>query len=145
MIKRQAALSVGASLPGYLTMSSQRRTFVLQAVSVAVVVGVIFFAFLRPSELGELSGIEAPGGDGPTFVLPGDAEKRKNSQEGPKSDARKADRRDSAGSGFVASLSGPDDGSELVPTGNDPTGDQYTSTAAALLDRIRAAGDEVGR
>ena len=77
-----------------VTSDEQPKTDVcLTGCGVAVVVGVIFFAFLRPTELGELSEIEAPGGDGPTFVLPGDAEKRKSPGTGQRRRTQ-ADRRD---------------------------------------------------
>jgi hypothetical protein len=116
-------------------MSSQNRTFVLQAVGVAVVVGVIFFAFLRPSDVGELSGIDAPGDDGSTFGIPGDG------REGGK-DARSQAGSDERGSNptrsVLASAPASNGGLGPPPAADDPAGDQYTSTAIALMNRVRA-------
>ena len=59
-------------------MSGRYRTVALQAVGVAVLAAFIFVAFLRPSEPGDLSGIDAPGsGDSPTVATPPDDDKDK--------------------------------------------------------------------
>jgi hypothetical protein len=127
-------------------MSSRRRTFVLQAVGVAVVIGVIFFAFLRPTDVDDLSGIDVPGDNGSTFGIPGEGDETK---KGPRSDRSKGNRASDrpdpgeaesfgeAGSpGGAASRLG---GDPLVPpVGDDPVGDQYTSTTTALMNRVRA-------
>jgi hypothetical protein len=119
-------------------MSSPNRTFVLQAVGVAVVIGVIFFAFLRPTDVGELSGIDAPGDDGPTFGIPGDGRERgKDARGEPRSDDRASNRTRSALTSASASGGGP----AVPPAGDDPAGDQYTSTATALMSRVRAPVD----
>ncbi len=44
-------------------MSGRYRTVALQAVAVAIIAAFVFIAFLRPSEPGELAGIDAPGGE----------------------------------------------------------------------------------
>jgi hypothetical protein len=118
-------------------MSSQNRTFVLQAVGVAVVIGVVFFAFLRPTDVGELSGIDAPGDDGPTFGIPGDGSERgKNRRGEPRGENRASNRPDSALTSASVSRGGP-----AATSSDDPAGDQYTSTATALMNRVRAPVD----
>jgi hypothetical protein len=118
-------------------MSSQNRTFVLQAVGVAVVIGVIFFAFLRPDDVSELSGIDAPGDDGPTFGLPGDrSERGKHGRDEPRSDNQVSNQPQSA----LASASVSNGRSPATPA-DDPAGDQYTSTVTALMNRVRAPVD----
>jgi len=125
-------------------MSSQRRTFVLQAVGVAVVIGVIFFAFLRPTEVDDLSGIEAPGNDGSTFGVPGESDETKNGSRNDRGDGdRISDRPDPAraASGSMGDPLVPPVSDPLVPpVDNDPVGDQYTSATTALMNRIRAQG-----
>jgi len=153
MIKGHAGLSVGTSFPRGPAMSSQRRTFVLQAVGVAVVVGVIFFTLLLPSEPDELSGIDAPGSETPGFTLPGDTDgKKKGSGREAKDNASAENPRNPAGPDVVASASGLDgadsdvDGGPWVPPGSrDPGDDQYSSTATILMDRVKAADSGLGR
>jgi hypothetical protein len=118
-------------------MSSQRRTFVLQAVGVAVVIGVIFFAFLRPTEVDDLSGLKAPGNDGSTFGVPGEGDKtKKGSRKDRGNGDRVSDRQD------PAKAASGSKGDPLVPPVIDgPVGDQYTSTTTALMNRVRAQGD----
>jgi hypothetical protein len=125
-------------------MSGQNRTFVLQVVGVATLVAVIFFAFLRPSDPGDLAGIDAPGGETPQFGLPGLDRNDGDRRNGPADALRGADRGGSDGTRLVgtravASGTGPTGGPGPSPTGDGPPGDQYTSTAVALMERVRDA------
>jgi len=133
-------------------MTSQNRTFVLQAVGVAVVIGVIFFAFLRPTDVSELSGIDAPGDDDATFGLPGAGrEGGKDGREGGKDgrergkdsrgEPRGDDRRSNRARSVLTSAPAADGGPALPSGGNDPADDQYTSTATALMKRVMAPVD----
>ena len=131
-------------------MSGLNRTFVLQAVGVAVIVGVLFFAVLRPTELGELAGIDAPGrGDGPTFVIPGNDRKPGNGSDNASNASRNrnaAERQSaSTASSAGASVLSPAGGSVLSPAGDGPADDQYTDAATALMDQIRASAGETAR
>jgi hypothetical protein len=137
-------------------MNKPNRTFVLQAVGVAVVVSVIFFAFLRPTDVGELSGIEAPGDDGPTAGIPGEGPARGNDARGTRrSDPRDSNRRRTASTSASAASGGSavppasggsavppaSSGSAVPPASDDPADDQYASTVAALMNRVTAPGD----
>lgn len=120
-------------------MSGQNRTFVLQVAGVATLVAVIFFAFLRPSDPGELSGIDAPGGNPPAFELPG-----VNGGNGPgraraDGESRRAIREGAGGRHAFASSAGWSAGLGVPPFGDSPSGEQYTSTAVALMERVKAA------
>jgi hypothetical protein len=138
MMTGQSEHSVRTSLPGIRAMNGPNRTFVLQAVGVAVIVGVIFFAFLRPSDVGDLSGIDASGDDGATAGVPGEGLHRGNhGRNRPRNDDRASNRpRRGVTSGSVGS-----GGLALPPAGDDPAGDQYTSTVAALMTRVMAPAD----
>ena len=125
-------------------MSGRYRTVALQAVGVAVVAGVIFIAFLRPSEPGELSGIDAPGGgDEPTAVNPPDDDKAKKNGKrqgedqnrpggGDPPNARRAN-----GNGPSGAADSPLDDT-LAPSDGDsgPDDDQYTDLVSALMEEV---------
>jgi hypothetical protein len=73
-------------------MSGRFRTVVIQALGVAIIAAVVFVLFLRPTEPGELSGIDVPNGgdDGPRVVKPGPPGKHGNRRdEGDKSNGTK--------------------------------------------------------
>ena len=128
-------------------MSGRYRTFVLQAVGVAVVIGIVFFAFLRPSDVGELDGIDAPGGAGPPVATPGD---ERMGSEDPrrraKAERRAGDRADLADAGVFISIDSATDGGQAAPRGGlGPTDDQYTDAATALMERVREPSREIGR
>jgi hypothetical protein len=124
-------------------MSGQNRTFVLQVVGVATLVAVIFFAFLRPSDPGDLAGIDAPGGETPQFGVPGldrDGDRRNGPAVALRGEDRgRSDGTRSIGTRAVAIGAGPNGGPGPPPTGDGPPGDQYTSTAVALMERVRDA------
>jgi hypothetical protein len=122
---------------------SPNRTFVLQVVAVAVLIGIVYLAFLRPTDDGELAGIEAPGGDGPALVAPG-PEHKKAKDPSDARDSRGANARDSSRAGAARSGLGPASGSELPPVGG-PADDQYTDTATALMEQIKAPSSGVAR
>ncbi len=125
-------------------MSGRYRTIALQAVGVAVLAAFVFVAFLRPSDPGELAGIDAPGGgDEQTVVPPPDDGKEKgkkggSDQNGPGGN----DRSDGPGAigidrGGGSGLVGPaDDGT--VPSGDDvgPGDDQYDDLVSTLMKQV---------
>ena len=118
-----------------------------------MVIGVIFFTLLLPSEPGELSGIDAPGSETPGFTIPGDTNGKKNgSSREAKDKASVANRTKPAGPDVVASVSGldgsdttVDDVPSVPPESRDPGDDQYSSTARILMDRVRTADGGLSR
>ena len=109
-------------------MSGRYRTIALQAVGVAVLAAFVFIAFLRPSDPGDLAGIDAPGGGDEQTVVPSPAdgkEKGKNDgsdQNGPGGN----DRSDGPGAIGIAGGGGRGSGSGLVDPADDgtvPSGD----------------------
>ena len=116
-------------------MTNTNRTFVLQALGVAVVIGVIFVAFLRPTDVGDLSRIDAPGDGGTTAGIPGEGRERGN---GARSEPRRDDRASNRPHPSLTSASAANGDPAVPPAGDDPAGDQYTSTATALTNRVRA-------
>ncbi|MDX6585707.1 MAG: hypothetical protein QOI31_180 [Solirubrobacterales bacterium] len=123
-------------------MSGRYRTVALQAVGVAVLAAFVFIAFLRPSEPGDLAGIDAPGGgDSPAAVTPPDDDKEKGGKKGgkdkngPNGNERSNgnDRRDGNGP-----PNGPDDDeTDTPPDGDDgPDDDQYTDLVSVLMKQV---------
>lgn len=51
-------------MSGLPNRASRTRVVAFQAVGVALIGAIVFIAFLRPSEPGDLTGIDASGGDG---------------------------------------------------------------------------------
>ena len=123
---------------------SQNRTFVLQAVAVTVLVGVVFFAFLRPSGQDDLAGIDAPGGEGPSLVIPGNDGKKNKANRAFKGKAR-GERLAGARNSALTAAGGLSGVQGVLPTGSAPSDDQYSSTATALLDQIRAPSTGLAR
>ena len=120
----------------------QSRTFLLQAVAVAVAIGIVYFAFLRPSDPDELAGIQAPGGDAPTFALPderGPDGKRTHAKDRPEKGERPARARSTV---LARSVLGAGRGTAAPAAGGGPADDQYTATATALMDRVRDTAGE---
>ena len=108
------------------------RTFAFQLVGVAVVVGIIFFAFLRPTNPGELFGIDAPDGEQPSFAGPtgGRSEHQKGVEEKFTRAAGDDGRHQSRARGYDGVP-----GSQPDP-GAQPSDDQYTDLATALMARV---------
>ena len=119
-------------------MSGQNRTFVLQVVGVALLVGIIFFAFLRPSDPGELAGIDAPEGDAPAFGLPG-PDRDGEGRDGSQGDSRSAGRGRGDGERTLTSSAASSGGLATPALGDAPADDQYTSAATSLMERVEAA------
>jgi len=120
-------------------MSRRYRAVALQAVAVLILAAVIFAAFLRPTEPGPLSGIDAPGGrDGPTVAKPGRSDDEmkatKNADPGLNRDTPRAEDEEPFGGTFPA---GPGDDGFTSPGGDGgPTDDQYIDAATLLLKRV---------
>ncbi|MDQ2675622.1 MAG: hypothetical protein M3Y34_02345, partial [Actinomycetota bacterium] len=124
--------------------SGPRRTFVLQAVAVALAVAIVYFAFLRPSDPDELAGIQAPGGDAPGLRAPDgekDGKKRDRAQGRSEAGERSQQVR-TGGRTDIASARGG--GRGLLINAGGPAGDQYTATATALMQRVRGTSGETG-
>lgn len=114
-------------------MRGVTRTFLVQAVGVVVVIGVVYFFFLRLPDTGDLTHIEAPGPeDGPAFVIPGaegDGEtrvKRKGGDSSPLSSRPVLTPRDVVYTRV------------RLPVDHGPASDQYASTVDTLTKRVRA-------
>src|SRR5690349_12616488 len=122
-------------------MSGRYRTVALQAIGVAVLAAVVFVAFLRPSEPGDLSGIDAPGGDSEPEVTinpPDDGKKKggdkRNGDKGQNRQNRGNDRQNGGGGnangrrgGGGPNENGNGDAGDTPPGGGDsPPDDQYT-------------------
>ncbi len=119
-----------------------------------MVIGVIFFTLLLPSEPDELSGIDAPGSETPGFTIPGDTDGEKNGTRGKaKDNASAANPKKQADPDVVASVSGLGDGADsgvdgepwVPPESRDPGDDQYSSTATTLMDRVRVPDSGLSR
>lgn len=134
-------------------MSGRYRTVALQAIGVAILAAFVFVAFLRPSEPGELSGIDVPNGgdDGPSVVNPDDGNdkkkkggnrdkgdgKAKKSQNRPKVDDRtngpRGNDSQQPGGGGVPQAGGV----QIPPSGEGgPGDDQYTDLVSALMKQV---------
>jgi hypothetical protein len=111
----------------------------LQALGVAALAAVVYFAFLHPSDPNPLSGIQVEG-DIPAAVTPPD--NAPAGQRGHKAPAqRAAPGRTLAGIRLVPESPG---GTTAVPTappvdGDAPTGSQYGSSVARVLGRVARA------
>ena len=123
-------------------MSSQTRTFALQAAAVAVVVGIIFFAFLRPSDVGELSGIQAPNGEEP-FATPNNGHQGKQGSKRGRADSGR--QRAQGATMLVRTGFGPGGGSTGPFVGEAPADAQYAGTAAALAAQVEGPPVTVAR
>lgn len=119
-----------------------------------MVIGVIFFTLLLPSEPDELTGIDAPGSETPGFTIPGDTDGKKNgSRKEAKGNASAVNQRQPAGRDVIASVSGLGDGADsdvdgdptVPPESRDPGDDQYSSTATTLMDRVKATDSGLSR
>ncbi len=125
-------------------MSGRHRTIALQAVGVAVLAAIVFFAFLRPSEPGGLSGIEAEG-NGPTVLHPAPPAGKERKKRGGMGRRASGPDRNSFGPGAPDSPFGGEsseggivggDTPSLEGGGNTPSGDQYDDTVARLMDQV---------
>ena len=121
-------------------MSGRYRTVALQAVGVAVLAGFIFIAFLRPSEPGELSGIDAPGGGGEsTAVNPDDVKgkkdgKLKGEEQNRRAGGDPANGPQANGAGAGSGADGPSD--TLAPPDGGPDEDQYSDPVSVLMEEV---------
>lgn len=131
-------------------MSGRYRAVALQAIGVAVLAAVIFVAFLRPSDPGDLSGIDAPAGnEEPEIVIqdPQDDPKRSDGRKrGNKANNGRDRSRQRGGSrarggqssgslGPLAVFLPPDtDGSG----GDGPGDEQYTDLVSRLMEQVGA-------
>lgn len=126
-------------------VSGRHRTIALQAVGVAVLAAIVFMAFLRPSEPGDLSGIEAEG-NGPTVLDPAPPEGKEEKKRGGMSQGVSEPDRNGFGPSALDSSVGSESSSEggivggdtasLDGGGNTPGGDQYDDTVARLMDQV---------
>lgn len=124
-------------------MSGRYRTVALQAVGVAVLAAFVFIAFLRPSEPGDLTGIDAPGGgDGPTVVNPGPPDKRNKGRKNgdDKNRLNGNDRPGGPGASGSDRRGGgdPGGGPGTPPSGDGggPDDDQYTDLVTVLMEQV---------
>jgi hypothetical protein len=126
-------------------MSGRYRTVAFQAVGVAVLAAFVFVAFLRPTDPGKLSGIEAPGGgDGPTVVAPPDDDKdkkvrrdHKGAEHGNGESPHDGTR---SGSTSAAEAGGPDNPESSSPPATGPDDDQYTDPVTVLMKQVGKPG-----
>lgn len=124
-------------------MSGRYRTVALQAVGVAVLAAFIFVAFLRPSEPGDLSGIDAPGsGDSPTVIAPPDVGDKKGERNRGDDQGKKGDSNGSGSNGSGAPRSSGSDDADDSSTQPDtgPGDDQYTDLVTVLMKQVGEPG-----
>ena len=128
-------------------MTARIFAIALQALGVAALGVIVYFAFLQPSDPNPLSGIEVEGDIPAAGVTPGNGQA--TGQRNSKSPAGPARRGDGArtlagirlvpvqpGDAIPAAQAAPE-----VPGGADtPTGEQYDSAVARILGRV--AGPE---
>lgn len=131
-------------------MSGRYRTVALQAVGVAVLAAFVFVAFLRPTEPGDLSGIDAPGGDdGPTVVKTPPDDKKGGKNKGDKKDGNSQSRskRNDRSNGPRSNGNGkrgggpskaPDDDVTPPDDSGGPDDDQYTDLVSLLMKSVGA-------
>ena len=124
-------------------MTARIFAIALQALGVAALGVIVYFAFLQPSDPNPLSGIEVEG-DIPAGVTPGNGEATgQRNRKSPASPARRGDgTRTLAGIRLIPVQ--PGDAIPAppgAPVGSDtPTGEQYDSAVARILGRV--AGPE---
>jgi hypothetical protein len=129
-------------------MSGRYRTVALQVVGVAVLAAFVYAAFLRPSDPGELSGIDAPGrGDGPTVVSPQDDDKDKSGKRTRGDHGRRngeghmnGAHSHGDGSGGGQPSGSVDAGDAAVPPDAGPGDDQYTDLVSILMKQVGEPG-----
>jgi hypothetical protein len=152
-----------SGLPGR-QKAGRYRTIGFQAVGVVVIAGFVFIAILRPSDPGDLSGIDAPGPDRESRVdRPEDPKDRKDRKDRPKPKTRNGDRDGSetgnsrrlglgalaalvegVGSGGVGASGSAAAGAPTVPGGGDgssggsgdPPGNQYGDLPGVLMAEV---------
>ncbi|HYH61512.1 MAG TPA: hypothetical protein VD766_06565 [Solirubrobacterales bacterium] len=121
-------------------MSGRYRTVALQAVGVAAIAAIIFIAFLRPDEPGDLSGIDAPGGEEqPVVSSPPDDKPKKSGKRGNERGANdKGPSQGSAGGNGERNGPGGTGTSDEDDTfdGDTPPDDQYDDLVTRLLSRV---------
>lgn len=120
-------------------MTARIFAIALQALGVAALGAIVYFAFLQPSDPNPLSGIEVEG-DIPAGVTPGNGQAtgQRNSKP-PAGPARRGDgTRTLAGIRLIPVQPGdPIAAPPGAPGGDDtPTGEQYDSAVARILGRV---------
>lgn len=118
-------------------MSQRYRTVALQAVAVLILAALVFVVFLRPTDLGPLSGIDAPGGrDGP-IVATGRDDGKKAEKKGNNPDPSRNTPRAEEGQPRGTPPAGPG-GTDFISSDDDggPTDHQYINAAALLMERV---------
>lgn len=142
-------------------MSGSLRSVAAQAIGVAILVAIVYLAFLRPDSPTELSGIHARDGSG-AVVAEKPAKKSRRAKHGRGTGrigrrhggrrSRPAVRRASArrrggraGSAAASAGAGSSSGGSAVaipvggPTGTPP-GNQYTDSVSAIRAKLRGTG-----
>ena len=124
-------------------MTARIFPIALQALGVAALGAIVYFAFLQPSDPNPLSGIEVEG-DIPAGVTPGNGQATgQRDSKSPAGPARRGDgARTLAGIRLIPVQPGdPIPAPPGAPGGGDtPTGEQYDSAVARILGRV--AGPE---
>lgn len=123
------------------SMSGRYRTVALQAVGVAVIAAIVFIAFLRPDEPGDLSGIDAPGGEEQPIVnsppddkskKPGDRSNGNNRRGNGQGQSQGSARGDGEQTGNGGDATSDDD----AFGGDTPPDDQYDDLVTRLLMQV---------
>jgi hypothetical protein len=130
-------------------MSGRYRTVALQAIGVVILAAVVYLAFLRDSGPGDLSRIDARGGDPPTASRGGGPDEGHDGKEdrdlGPDGKDRRPDRagRDSrlpgaGGAGGLGEAFANPPVSGTGPPGpqGTPPDNQYESLATILMEEV---------
>jgi hypothetical protein len=128
---------------------SSRFGIAAQALGVAALAALVYFAFLQPSDPDPLSGIEVEG-DFPTQVTAGDGKAaRSQGRRGASTSRRGASAGAGAGAGSVPLIRlvpvVPGSSSPVPPTLADnetPVGTQYDSAVARIIGRASGARPE---
>ena len=137
-------LSLRVRLPAQRPLLSARsRTIAFQAVGVAVIAAIIWLAFLRPADPGDLSGIDAEGSP-PVAIAPKPEKSGRDEPRRPVSVDRPGRGRDDAAPGDALRglpASGPGTGAGPLPPPLDdelttPSTDQYDDLVAQLMRRV---------
>jgi len=120
-------------------VSGQYRTVALQALGVAVIAAIVFVAFLRPDEPGDLSGIDAPGGEEQPNVEvtpPDDSRKKRgNRSNGDRRGNGQGQSQSSRGNNGRSGNGGSSDDDQTFDE-DTPPDDQYGDLVTRLLIEV---------
>ena len=120
---------------------SSRFGVIVQAIGVAALGAVVYFAFLQPGDPNPLSGIEVEG-DLPAEAVPGETAKRNRGRSTPGGEDGRTSPARAVGIRLI-----PTSPSGIPPTPaidtETPTGEQYQDAAARVLGQVVRAQPSV--